>query len=423
MRQIWRRWLLPALFGLLALLALSGCAPGAAEAPAAPTLSGALTLETPAAVRASAPVPVTIARDDAPDGLAVTLAAQGSYGMRVYGGVFAKGRAIITLPGEHTRQTGVVTLLARAGTARGEGQVEIRPNPPADPVQPIVGPRSVAADGEHETMALVVPFDDYGNPVAEGTPLTLRILHPGDVLEQQTLTVTNLLAWGWVRSRTRAGRAVVSASVGDAHGPDATYDEVPTWPAPFGLSASPLNLPADGRQLLTLRTDLIRDRFGNPMIDGTLVTFVVEVAGSEPRFVPAYTVDGAAEAQLQAPTEPGTVTVRATLYGVDSRPLTLSFAAGPAVGTIVVKAQVNARDGFVALSAGPLLAALDQFVPDGTPVEFVLTGPGGAQQQLTALSETGRANIELRLSELPSGSYTVQVSAGAGQGQTEFVSP
>lgn len=202
MRQIWRRWLLPALFGLLALLALSGCAPGAAEAPAAPTLSGALTLETPAAVRASAPVPVTIARDDAPDGLAVTLTAQGSYGMRVYGGVFAKGRAIITLPGEHTRQTGVVTLLARAGTARGEGQVEIRPNPPADPVQPIVGPRSVAADGEHETMALVVPFDDYGNPVAEGTPLTLRILHPGDVLEQQTLTVTNLLAWGWVRSRT-----------------------------------------------------------------------------------------------------------------------------------------------------------------------------------------------------------------------------
>ena len=228
---------------------------------------------------------------------------------------------------------------------------------------------------------------------------------------------------GWVSSRTRAGRAVVSASVGDAHGPDATYDEVPTWPAPFGLSASPLNLPADGRQLLTLRTDLIRDRFGNPMIDGTLVTFVVEVAGSEPRFVPAYTVDGAAEAQLQAPTEPGTVTVRATLYGVDSRPLTLSFAAGPAVGTIVVKAQVNARDGFVALSAGPLLAALDQFVPDGTPVEFVLTGPGGAQQQFTALSETGRANIELRLSELPSGSYTVQVSAGAGQGQTEFVSP
>jgi hypothetical protein len=411
------------LFCLIALPALGGCASTAAETPAAPTLSGALTLETPAAVRASAPVPVAILRADAPDGLAVTLAAQGSYGMRVYKGVFAKGRALITLPGEHTRQTGLITLIARAGTARGEGQVEIRPNPPADPVQPIVGPRSVAADGDHETMALAVPFDDYGNPVADGTPLTLRILHPGDQLEQQTLTVTHLLAWGWVNSRTRAGRAVVSAAVGDAHGPDTTFEEVPTWPASFGLSASPLNLPADGRQLLTLRTDLIRDRFGNPMIDGTLVTFVVEVAGSEPRFVPAYTVDGAAEAQLQAPTEPGTVTVRATLYGVESRPLTLSFAAGPAVGTIVVKAQVNARDGFVTLTAGPLLAALGQFVPDGTSVQFTLVGPDGAQQQLTALSETGRASLELRLSELPPGSYSVAVSAGAGQGQTEFVSP
>ena len=422
MRPSWQRWLAAALAGLLALLALSGCA-ASAEAPAAPALSGALTLETPAAVRASAPVPVAIVRADAPDGLAVTLAAQGSYGMRVYAGVFASGRATITLRGEHTRQTGMITLIARAGAARGEGQVEIRPNPPADPVLPIVGPRSVAADGEHETMALAVPFDDYGNPVAEGTPLTLRILHPGDQLEQQTLTVTHLLAWGWVSSSTRAGRAVVSAAVGDAHGPDTTYDEVPTWPAPFGLSASPPNLPADGRQLLTLRTDLIRDRFGNAMTDGTLVTFVVELAGSEPRFIPAYTVDGAAEAQLQAPIAPGTVTVRATLYGVESRPLTIRFAAGPAVGTIAVKAQVNARDGFVTLSAGPLLGALNQFVPDGTPVEFTLAGPGGARQQLTALSETGRASIDLRLSDLPSGSYSVQVSAGAGQGRAQFVAP
>ncbi|HEX5690957.1 MAG TPA: hypothetical protein VFX76_13180, partial [Roseiflexaceae bacterium] len=213
----------------------------------------------------------------------------------------------------------------------------------------------------------------------------------------------------------------VTVAAGEAHGPDATFDEVPHWPIPFGLNASPTHVPADGRQLITLRTDVIRDRFGNPMLDGTLVTFTADIPGSEPRLIPAYTIDGKAEAQLQAPDSPGEVTVRATLYGVESQALSLRFAPGPAVGAFEVVAQVNARDGFVTLQAGPLLGALGQFVPDGTPVRFRLTNPDGTASTVHGEAEKGRAAIELRLADLASGSYHVEVTVGAGSGAATFV--
>jgi hypothetical protein len=406
---------------LLALLA--GCARANTPVPATPTLDGALNIRAPATVPAGAAVPVEVERVEAPDGLVVALVAQGSYGARVYQAAFARGVARLQLPGEDTRESGTVALIATSGAARGEASVEILPGPPADAVTPLVGPRSIVADGQHQTMTVAVPFDDYGNPVAEGTPVEFRALHPGERLERQTGVVSHLVAWRRIVSGTRAGRTTVTAIARDAHGPDATYTEVPSWPAPFDLSASPADVPADGRQLVTLRTDVIRDRFGSAMLDGTLVTFVADLPGSEPRFIPAYTIDGAAEAQLQAPSAPATVTVRATLYGVESRPLRIAFAPGPAVGSFPMAAQVNARDGFVVITAGPLLGALGQFVPDGTPVQFRLTGPGGAVRAIPGQAEKGRARTELRLAELTPGAYAVEMTVGAGRGTTAFLAP
>ncbi len=410
------------ILALLAALLLAGC--GAASTAAAPDLlAGELALRAPAAIQASQALTVVAERADAPEGLAATLVAQGSYGARVYRSAFARGRASFTISGEDTRQAGALTLIASAGAARGQVEVAIRPGPPADPLTPLVGPRSVIADGEHQTMVLAVPFDSYGNPVADGTPVEFRILHPGGQLETHTISTTHLLAWAWVTSSTSAGRAVVTASAEGAHGPDASYTEIPGWPAPFGLLAAADGVPADGRQLVTLRTEVIRDRFGNPMVDGTLVTLSVDTPDGATRLIPAYTIDGAAEAQLQAPDTPGDVVVRATLYGVESRPLTITFAPGPAVGSFPVGVQVNTREGVLTLTAGPLLGPLGQFVPDGTPVQFRLSAPDGGERLLEAKAERGCAVAELRLAGLPSGAYQAEVLVGSGRGTTAFQVP
>ncbi len=407
---------------LVVLLALAaGCA---SRTPAhGPTLAGALVVRAPAALAAGEPVTVVAERADAPDGLLVTLVAQGGYSLLLYRSPFQMGRAEFRLPAEDTQVAGLVTLVAHADTAEGHAELTISPGPPVDPVTPLVGPHALIADGAHWGSAIAIPFDAFGNPVAEGTPLQFHIRRPDGATETLGAAVTHLLAWRRLASGTRAGRTTLSVTAGEAHGPEANLIETPGWPASFTLSASPSGLPADGRQLVTLRTAPLLDAYGNQMLDGTLVTFAAETPGGQPRLIPAYTIDGVAEAQLQAPTESGVVTVRATLYGVESAPLQIVFAPGPAVGTIPLTARIDQASGSVSIEAGPLLAGLGQFVPEGTPAHFTLVGPDGVTQQREVMALGGRATLTLPLGELLAGEYQIRVAVGAGAGQTRLSVP
>jgi hypothetical protein len=272
-------------------------------------------------------------------------------------------------------------------------------------------------------MSVIVPFDHFGNPVAENTPIDLQVLHPGNQLEQQHLQVHNLLAWARIFSRTSAGRTTVTAASEGRYGPEATFTEIPGWPVSFMLSANPSNVPADGRQFVTLRTDVIRDQFGNAMLDGTLVTFVVDTPGSEPRFIPASTIDGVAKAQLQAPRQPVQFTVRAEVYNAESHPLQMTFSDGPAVNTFLVNAHVNVADQTIELVAGPMLGSLQQFIPDGTPVQFLLTDAEGRQTLIDAVADSGYARAVAWPALLQPGTYTVEVTVGTGHGKTAFQVP
>jgi hypothetical protein len=264
-----------------------------APAPTPPptALSGALSIDAVTRARVGDSVTVTVGAAAAADGQPATLTMLGSYGPRMYRGTFARGTARFLIPGGDTQQSGRATLVVAAGAARGEAALTLAPDAPVDPITPLVGGRSITADTKHWVISVVVPFDRFGNPVAEGTPVSMRALHPGDQLELKQTQIRNMLAWSRMYSRTRAGRTTVSVTAAGKYGPDATFSEVPGWPAPFTLSASPANLPADGRQFVTLRTDVVRDDYGNAMLDGTLVTFVVDIPAGKPRFIPAYTIE------------------------------------------------------------------------------------------------------------------------------------
>ena len=253
--------------------------------------------------------------------------------------------------------------------------------------------------------------------------MNVRALHPGDQLEQQQIEIHNMVGWARIFSGTRAGRTTVSVTSAGKYGPDATFTEVPGWPAPFALSASPTNVPADGRQLVTLRTDVIRDQYGNAMLDGTLVTFVVDMGPGEPRLIPANTIDGVAKAQLQAPSEPGQITVRAEVDAAESHPLQVTFGDGPAINSFPVEARIDAAGQAIDLQAGPMLGALQQFIPDGTMVEFWLTDATGQRMRIEAASKSGYAQAVVRLAALPLGTYTAEASAGSGHGKVTFQVP
>lgn len=393
------------------------------QQPVEPILTGTLPVSAPQTAPVGQPLTVTIGPVAGSDGATATLVAVGSYGTQLYRAPFREGVASIEVAQEQTRRAGVLTLAARSGTARGAASLQLVPGSAIEPLTPLVGPRSIAADGRQASMVVVVPFDTFGNPVAEGTPIKVRTQRPDELITEQEVNTSQLLAWTRIPSGTRAGRTTISVTTEQVSGPEATLLQVAGFPAAFTLSAEPDSLPADGRELVTLRTSVLADRFGNVLPDGTLVTFLAEGADNERRFLPAYTINGVAEAPLQAPTEPSILTVRATVYDIESAPLRVAFTPGPAVGTFPLTARTEAANGAVVLEAGPILGPLQQFVPDGTPVLFAVTDSAQQQQWLQAVAEAGRATIELRLAQLQPGSYTAEALAGSGRGTTTFSVP
>ncbi len=415
----------------LLLAFLLGCAIIACAATASKTAKPAelpardLQIEAPEQSRAGTPLQIVVRTTPLTATSPILLMAQGTFGLYPQRQMPVNGSATFTLPALQTQYAGMVQLTANDGAAKVQATLEILPGAPADPVLPLIGPRSIVADGKHWTVVVASVRDRFLNPVVDNTVVTLRVQHPlrpgADPITGYEIVETrtqHLVAWQRIYSRTQAGEMRISVDGGKAHSPERTVREVPGRPVPFALSANPLSLPADGRQLIQLQSEQIVDRFGNVLLDGSSVTVLAEMGDADHRSLPAITVDGRIYTTLQAPAQPGQMTVRAWIAGISSRPLQLTFTPGPAVKPIALTVQIDAQA--IVLVAGPLIGQLEQFIPDGTEVTFTLKAPDGQAITSSAPADYGYATLHLHRPGMVAGNYTVTATVGTGTGQVTF---
>lgn len=388
----------------------------------------ALQLSAPAQIAAGQPLTVVVQSEPVTATGMILLTAQGSFGYLPQQSELINGRAHFVLTPLHTQRAGQVHLLARRGALAAAHDLTIVPGPPVDPLLPLVSPRSLVADGNHATMAVMAPRDEFNNPVADGTVVVVRVQHPilpgaepATGLAIVRTRTQHLLAWASLSSRTRAGRMLIAASAGNSHSPERFVVAVPGPPRPFTISAEPLTAPADGRQIVQIGSAPIRDRYGNQLLAGTNVTLLAAMPNGELRTMPATIIDGQLAGALQAPAQPGPLFVRAWIEGISSNVLQIDFTPGPAVQRIPVVTQRTAAG--VVVRAGPLVGQLDQFIPDGTEVTFRVTAPDATVITTVAPADYGYAELLLRTLTLQPGRYQVAVAAGTGSGAATFTIP
>jgi hypothetical protein len=160
---------------------------------------------------------------------------------------------------------------------------------------------------------------------------------------------------------------------------------------PFTLQVTGAVPGADGRSLLTVRTSVLRDRFGNVQPDGTDVSLRWnDPAGGSG--ADGYTVRGVAQFAIEAPDRPATLTLRASCRGAaTARPLKVPF---PAVRPTITLAARRTPKG-IGVVVGPVHGALGALVADGTPVSVSVIDPKGHQVHGSGQLVHGMLRLEL----------------------------
>jgi len=212
----------------------------------------------------------------------------------------------IAITGEHLRNAGSYLFVLKQGSLVTSKTVFIAPGEVSD-IAFLARPSRVPVSAPDAIRGTAFVFDQYDNLVTTATPVKFDLSVEGGGRFSQTVTSRDGVAWIKTASARTQGPAQFVASAGTA-----SVRRVVQLTA-----ADPCNLrmraQGKGKEII-VETDPIRDCSGNPVPDGTIVTFIQ--TGSKGRStVDARVKRGTAKAVL--PSVPGS---------------TLSVASGVVLG-------------------------------------------------------------------------------------------
>ncbi len=194
----------------------------------------------------------------------------------------------VTIPGEELRHSGRFTAILE-GDARS---FYIAPAPPAK-LNFLARPSRVPVSQPDVISGVAFIFDNFDNLILQSTPVRFDLSVNGGSALSKTVTSKDGIAWLKTNSASREGAAQFVASVGNAN-VRRVIQLVASEPCGLRMKAN-----RQGNSLM-VETDPVRDCSGNPVPDGTIVTFIQTGGGQGRSTVDARIKKGIARATLPA---------------------------------------------------------------------------------------------------------------------------
>lgn len=362
---------------------------------------GTIQLESDSTLTVGEGLIVGIHTKNIPQGEKILITCQNSWGMDVLEKEVNSSLIRLILSKKFTRISGIITLkVFYLGKELGRKQVEVLPKKTAEPLDAYLGAKSILANGKDWAMITAIPTDTFGNPVKNHTPITYEILRPDGTQYEIQSTTENLVSFQIINSLTKAGKTFIGVSLNGVASREKELLEVADFPVNFTIKADSHSIYADDHQFFKIKTSVLRDRNNNIMPEGTAVSFLCKEPSGTGRLLNSYTIDGIAELSVQNPKEAGTLEVIASVYGGGkSNVLALDFMSP--IDHINVRYETESQR----LNVGPLIAQLNQLVPNGTQVKLVFEN----SKLPTLLQEVVDGHAYFDFADLPKGDYPVTI--------------
>lgn len=283
-----------------------------------------------------------------------------------------------------------------------KGEIEIKSKTAVAKLETYLGPRSIYAGTTDFTMLVTIPTDIYDNPFADGTEVLIerQILKTRKKITSET---KDLISYNRIYAVEEASRMLLTSSALGTSSKELTVDIHPAQATGFDIGYDRNHDYADGNQMITFRTSVIKDMYGNVVEDGTLATFLIVDKDSIKLTTQGTTINGVAKAKMLHPEEEDLWKVMAYVTGAaKSSPILVPFK--PAV----LDYDITLSDKGHLINIGPVYSFMKQLIPDGIGVAVQIYDQNGllvASERKT--SRSGFANFEIPKDQFKTGTYRI----------------
>lgn len=336
-----------------------------------------------------------------PKGEKIIIICQNSWGIDVIEKEIDNPLIQLIISKKFTRISGILSLkIVYLGKELATKTIAVLPRKTAEPLDAYLGSKSIIADGKDWAMITAIPTDTFGNPVKNHTPIFYELLRPDGTQQQIAATTENSVSFQKINSLTKAGKTFIGVSLNEVGSREKELLEVADFPVNFTIKADSHSIYADDHQFFKIKTSVLRDKNNNVMPEGTAVSFVCQEPSGKKRLLNSYTIEGTAELSIQNPKQAGTLKVVASVYGGgNSNTLLLDFISP--IHDINVRYETTKQR----VNVGPLIAQLNQLVPNGTQVSLVFD----SNQYDSLLQEVVDGHVYFDFTDFPKGDYPVTI--------------
>ncbi|OHT47076.1 MULTISPECIES: Ig-like domain-containing protein [Flavobacterium] len=329
-----------------------------------------------------------------------------SLGKTLLDGTIKNDKLTFILPRIYAEKAGHIDwFLAVNGENKLHGNFEILPNNGTKTnIENYLGPPSTLVGDDHFVMYVTIPTDDFDNPKPENTLVIFRSQFL-NAITTQTVKTKDLIAWKIIKAPTKSGIVLVSAQCNATITKEFDAVIFAGIATNFMISFIRNHQFADGNQITTLKTTIIKDKFGNVVSDGTMVSFIISTTGGMVLKSFGTTINGIATAQILHPDHQDVYTVKAYVAGIaESNSIAINYMP------INPKIEFGFSKDNRTIIVGPLRSFMNQLVPDGIKVSLKVYHHNQLIATLQEDSEKGYAVFTISSEYYKEKKYSFEIS-------------
>ncbi len=330
-----------------------------------------------------------------------------SYGSTLINSEIINNKMFFKIPTYISNKTGVLNWNILNNKDNISGKFKIIPKPKPVSLETYLGPPSIEAGGTDYTMLVVIPTDDLDNPLKKGT--TVKVKHQFLKSERKTKVLTNnLIAFKNINSPLKSGRMIITSESLNLNSKEYDVNIMPAIGTDFKIFFKRNHKYADGNQITTFYTSIIKDKNNNIISDGSFVDFFITNKKGNMLKTSGTTINGIAYAKMIHPEFEDNWKVKAYINGIsESDILKINYKK------IIDKFDVNFSDNNRTVKVGPLKSFMKQMIPDGLKVKLAIYKDEKLLNDIIKKSKDGFVYFNLNSNIYKNGNYTIKITTAA----------